>query len=240
MLTGTDPQALRDAAAAVGAHGRGVETLALDLRKEEAPAALAEAVRRRYGRLDILVNNAGTTKRGDFLSSPTPTGRHGYALKFFAHVRLAAAAWPMLAESGGSSPPSRLERAGVPARAHPLAARSTLPVAAFPSARRSRQDRRRAGQLHPSELVDTEPFARRVKPTWSAPARERTEVREWHRKDIGITASATPADVASLIASSVAARPLAARGHHRPRCGESARALTGPALILRRLGSAQI
>ena len=102
MLTGTDQQALRDAVAAVGAHGRSVETLALDLRREDAPAALVEAVRRRYGRLDILVNNAGTTKRGDFLKLTDADWADGYALKFFAHVRLARAAWPLLAAGKGS------------------------------------------------------------------------------------------------------------------------------------------
>src|SRR5436190_6267392 len=65
VLTGTSEEALREAAAAVGRHGRRVETLALDLRDEQAPMALATAVRRGWGRLDILVNNAGTTKRGD-------------------------------------------------------------------------------------------------------------------------------------------------------------------------------
>src|SRR2546423_4059131 len=102
VLTGTSEQALGEAAAAVGAHGHRIETLALDLRQEEAPAALAAAVRRAWGRLDILVNNAGTTKRGDFLKLTDADWADGYALKFFAHVRLARAAWPMLKESGGS------------------------------------------------------------------------------------------------------------------------------------------
>src|SRR2546423_7014468 len=121
VLTGTSEQALGEAAAAVGAHGHRIETLALDLRQEEAPAALAAAVRRGWGRLDILVNNAGATKRGDFLKLTDADWADGYALKFFAHVRLARAAWPMLKESGGSlvaigGPSGRVPAAGFSTR----------------------------------------------------------------------------------------------------------------------------
>src|SRR5467141_3959730 len=96
MLTGTDEKALREAVAAVAAHGRKAASLALDLRKDDAPAALVDAVRRAYGKLDILVNNAGTTKRGDFFALTDADWADGYALKLFAHVRLARAAWPLL------------------------------------------------------------------------------------------------------------------------------------------------
>src|SRR5438105_3484895 len=85
MLTGTDPAALKEAAAAVGKSGGKVQTLAVDLRKDEAPAALVEAARKSFGRLDILVNNAGTTKRGDFLNLTDADWADGYGLKFFAH-----------------------------------------------------------------------------------------------------------------------------------------------------------
>jgi 3-oxoacyl-[acyl-carrier protein] reductase len=63
---------------------------------------VVEALRRHYGRLDILVNNAGHTKRGDFFKLSDEDWQDGFALKFFAHVRLARAAWPLLAESKGS------------------------------------------------------------------------------------------------------------------------------------------
>src|SRR5262249_58399186 len=52
--------------------------------------------------LDILVNNAGATKRGDFLALTDADWEDGYALKFFAHVRLARAAWPLLKERRGA------------------------------------------------------------------------------------------------------------------------------------------
>jgi 3-oxoacyl-[acyl-carrier protein] reductase len=207
MLTGTDQQALREAASAVGAHGRSVETLALDLRKEEAPAALAEAVRRRYGRLDILVNNAGTTKRGDFLKLTDADWAEGYALKFFAHVRLARAAWPMLAESGGSLVTIGGSSGRVPAAGFTIGSSVNSAVAAFTKALADlgKTDGVQVNCIHPS-YVDTERFARRVKADMERTGQSEAEVREWHRKDIGITRIGTPADVAGLIAFMVSPR----------------------------------
>src|SRR5262252_7430130 len=102
MLTGRDAAALNDVVAAVEKLGRKAKYETVDLRDEGAPAALAAAAKRAFGRIDILVNNAGTTKRGDFLALTDADWADGYALKFFAHVRLARAAWPILAESKGS------------------------------------------------------------------------------------------------------------------------------------------
>src|SRR6185437_3312876 len=50
----------------------------------------------------ILVNNAGATKRGDFLALTNDDWHDGFALKFFAHVYLTRALWPMLTASRGS------------------------------------------------------------------------------------------------------------------------------------------
>jgi len=207
MLTGTDQHALREAAAAVGSHGHRVETLALDLRKEDAPAALAEAVRRRYGRLDILVNNAGTTKRGDFLKLTDADWAEGYALKFFAHVRLARAAWPMLKESGGSLVSIGGSSGRVPAAGFTIGSSVNSAVAAFSKALADlgKTDGVQVNCIHPS-YVDTERFARRVKADMERTGQSEAEVREWHRKDIGITRIGTPADVASLVAFIVSPR----------------------------------
>src|SRR5215831_20122971 len=101
MLTGRDEAALREVAG-VEKHGCTAKHQALDLRDDKAPTALMAAVQESFGRLDILVNNAGTTKRGDFLALTDADWADGYALKFFAHVRLSRAAWPLLAESKGS------------------------------------------------------------------------------------------------------------------------------------------
>ena len=80
--------------------------------------------------------------------------------------------------------------------------------------------------IHPS-YVDTERFARRVKADMERTGKSEAEVREWHRKDIGITRLGTTDDVAGLIAFMVsAARPLAARRHHLARRRRGADAVT--------------
>src|SRR5215472_17960461 len=102
MLVGRDRAALDDTAAAVGKSGSRAAIAAIDLREKDAAAKLIEQVKREFGVLDILVNNAGATKRGDFLALTDADWEDGYALKFFAHVRLARAAWPLLRERHGA------------------------------------------------------------------------------------------------------------------------------------------
>ena len=78
----------------------------------------------RFGRLDILVNNAGTTKRGDFFELTDADWADGYALKFFAHVRLTRAAWPLLkAQQAARSSRSAASAARSRRRRSPSAAR---------------------------------------------------------------------------------------------------------------------
>ena len=91
MLTGRDAAALEESARAIAALGGKCDTHLAELREETAPAALVEAVKRDFGRLDILVNNAGATKRGDFLALTDADWQDGFALKFFAHMRLVRA-----------------------------------------------------------------------------------------------------------------------------------------------------
>src|ERR1700726_1379567 len=102
LLTGRDEKALDGAAAANPKLGRRAGGAPIDLRGPDAPAKLIEQVKRELGGLDILVNNAGATKRGDFLDLTDADWEDGYALKFFAHVRLTRAAWPLLKERRGS------------------------------------------------------------------------------------------------------------------------------------------
>lgn len=75
---------------------------AVDLRDPSAPAALVDAAIRRFGRIDALVNNAGATSRGDFLALTDDQWQDGFALKFYAAMRCARAAWPHLQSSQGA------------------------------------------------------------------------------------------------------------------------------------------
>lgn len=74
----------------------------VDLRETEAPATVVNATLARFGQLDVLVNNAGATKRGDFLTLPDSDWHDGFALKFYAAMRLCRAAWPHLQTSRGA------------------------------------------------------------------------------------------------------------------------------------------
>ncbi|HEY5208437.1 MAG TPA: SDR family oxidoreductase [Stellaceae bacterium] len=100
--------ASRDAAtceAAVGKikNGGGVAaSIALDLREADAPAKLAAATVKAFGGIDIVVNNAGATQRGEFLSLTDEQFIDGFALKYYATVRLTRAAWPQLTARHGS------------------------------------------------------------------------------------------------------------------------------------------
>ena len=76
--------------------------LSLDLRSPDASRQLVDFAIARYGRIDIVVNNAGATKRGAFLELSDDDFVDGFALKYFATVRLLKAAWPSLVKTHGS------------------------------------------------------------------------------------------------------------------------------------------
>jgi NAD(P)-dependent dehydrogenase (short-subunit alcohol dehydrogenase family) len=82
--------------------GGAAAAFACDLRVQENPARLADFARERFGRIDIVVNNAGATKRGELEILTEEDWADGFALKFFASVRLTRAAWPHLKANRGS------------------------------------------------------------------------------------------------------------------------------------------
>ncbi|MBL8298721.1 MAG: SDR family oxidoreductase [Rhodanobacteraceae bacterium] len=73
-----------------------------DLREPKSAQAVVDAALQAFNRLDVLVNNAGATVRGDFLALDDAAWHDGFALKFFAAMRLSRAAWPALRDSQGS------------------------------------------------------------------------------------------------------------------------------------------
>ena len=102
MLVARTQTTLIDTAALIaGKTGRDIQTMAVDLRQPDASAAVVDAAMAAFGRLDIVVNNAGATKRADFFELTDEDFIDGFALKFFATMRMTRAAWPHLVENGG-------------------------------------------------------------------------------------------------------------------------------------------
>jgi 3-oxoacyl-[acyl-carrier protein] reductase len=207
LLTGRDAPALDEVAKSIRAKGRKAAVSVLDLRQPGAPQALVEAVRRELGGLDILVNNAGTTRRGDFLSLTDADWADGYALKFFAHVRLSRAAWPLLREARGSLVTIGGTSGRIPIAAFTIGSSVNAACAAFAKALADigKTDHVQVNTIHPS-YVETERLWRRIKADVERTGKSEAEVREWHRADINVTRFGTPEDIAGLIAFMVSLR----------------------------------
>jgi 3-oxoacyl-[acyl-carrier protein] reductase len=77
-------------------------TVAGDLRQLAACEALFQAVNDKFKRCDVLVNNAGATKGGNFFDLPDDAFIDGFALKYFAAVRLTRLFWPLLKAARGN------------------------------------------------------------------------------------------------------------------------------------------
>jgi 3-oxoacyl-[acyl-carrier protein] reductase len=207
MLTGRDEKALEEVVAAVGKLGRKARFATTDLRQDDAPATLVVAAKRAFGRIDILVNNAGTTKRGDFLELTDADWQDGYALKFFAHVRLARAAWPLLAESKGSIVTIGGTSGRMPTAGFTIGSSVNAAAAAFSKALadRGKTDGVQVNTIHPS-YVETERLWRRIKADMERTGQDEPAVREWHRRDIGVMRFGTPDDIGGLVAFMVSPR----------------------------------
>jgi 3-oxoacyl-[acyl-carrier protein] reductase len=207
MLTGRDEAALREVVGEIEKRGRNAAFETADLRAEGAAAALVDAAKRRYGRLDILVNNAGTTKRGDFLTLTDADWQDGYALKFFAHVRLSRAAWPLLKDAKGAVVTIGGTSGRMPIAAFTIGGSVNAACAAFAKALADlgKTDGVQVNTIHPS-YVETERFWRRIKADMERTGKTEAEVREWHRQDINVTRFGTPEDIGSMIAFMVSPR----------------------------------
>lgn len=207
LLTGTDETALSDAAKEVAALGRRAETVTVDLRREEASSALVDAARRHFGQLDVLVNNAGSTKRGDFFQLTDADWADGFGLKFFAHVRLTRAAWPLLKDAGGSLITIAGTSGRVPTAAFTIGSSVNAACVAFSKALADlgKTDGVQVNAINPS-YVETERFWRRISADMQRTGQDEAAVREWHRQDIGVTRFGLPEDIAGLVAFIVSPR----------------------------------
>jgi 3-oxoacyl-[acyl-carrier protein] reductase len=207
MLTGRDEKALDEVAGLIRAKGRRAAITALDLRDKDAPERLIAAVRREFGGLDILFNNAGTTRRGDFFALTDADWEEGYALKFFAHVRLARAAWPLLKERRGSLIAMGGTSGRKPHADFTIGSSVNAAVAAFTKclADRGKADGVQVNCIHPS-LVETERQWRRIRAEMARTGLSEQKVREEFCREVGISRYGTVEDVADLVTFIVSSR----------------------------------
>ena len=207
MLTGRDETALAEAAAAIRALGRRVAFAAGDLREKDTPGKLIEQVRREFGGLDILVNNAGTTKRGDFLALTDADWEDGYALKFFAHMRLARAAWPLLKERHGSLVSIGGTGGRKPTAQFAIGSSVNGAVAAFTKclADRGKADGVQVNCIHPS-VVFTDRTRRRIKAEVERTGKSEDAVRDEIFREFNTIRFGTVEDVGNLVTFIVSSR----------------------------------
>lgn len=81
--------------------GRRAVFIPADLRTAAACDHAAERLIEALGGVDIFVHCAGDTKRGSLLDASDELWDQGFALKFYAAVRLTRALWPVLVQSKG-------------------------------------------------------------------------------------------------------------------------------------------
>src|SRR5436190_6941109 len=200
LLTGRDAVALEAVATSIRGKGRKAAVRALDLREPGAAATLVAAARAEFGRLDILVNNAGTTKRGDFFALTDADWEDGYALKFFAHVRLARAAWPLLKERKGCLITMGGTSGRKPEKSFTIGSSVNAAVAAFSKclADLGKQDGVRVNCIHPS-LVETERQWRRIRAEIERSGEPEAKIRERLCRETGIVRFGKVEDVADLV-----------------------------------------
>jgi len=200
MLTARDADALAEVAGEVRALGHRAGIHAADLTGADEPSGLVQALERDFGRLDILVNNAGAARRGDFLALSDEAWSEGFALKFFAHVRLCRLAWPMLKASGGSVLAILGIGARTPVADYMIGASVIGAGLAFMKglADLGKRDGVQVNSVNPGS-VDTDRFRHRLAIIMRKTGLDEAAAREHHRREIDVTRIGLPQDVAALV-----------------------------------------
>ncbi len=201
MLTGRDAGALDEATQALAALGSAAKRHVAELRDAAAPAALVAAVQREFGRLDILVSNAGATKRGDFLQLTDADWEDGFGLKFFAHVRLARAAWPLLKAASGGILAIGGNGAARPTADFTIGSSVNAATAAFHKALADigKRDGIQVNTVHPGH-VDTDRLRRQMRARIEKTGLDMSAQLEAYRRELNVPRLGLPDDVAALAA----------------------------------------
>ena len=200
VLTGRGEDKLKTVAAEIEALGRKATIHAADLTADAEPADLVAALEHSFGRLDILVCNAGAARRGNFFTLSDRDWNDGFALKFFAHVRLCRQVWPLLKKAGGSVVFISGIGARTPVADYMIGASVIGASLAFMKALAAigKKDRVQVNTVNPGS-VDTDRFRHRLAIIMDKTGLDAAHAIEHHRKELDITRFGTPEDVAGLV-----------------------------------------
>jgi len=170
-----------------------------DLRQLENCEALFDLVTSRFGRCDILVNSAGATKAGNFLELFDEEWHDGFALKFFASVRLSRLFWPMLKAAQGNIVNIIGGAARTPDENFLIGGSVNAALANFSKglADRGKQDGVNVNAIHPG-LTETERFFEQAQRRAKAANTTPEEAIKRVIKKQGIRRIAKPEDIADL------------------------------------------
>ena len=203
-LTARDKAALGKVAAEVRQAGGTAHVFAADLLQDGAANEVAQAVAQTCGRLDILVNNAGAVRRGNFLKTTDADWHEGFGLKFFAHVWLTRALWPLLKQNHGSV----LFISGIGARApaadYMIGAAVIGASLAFMKAlaELGKRDGVQVLTVNPGS-VETDRLRHRLGIIMQRTGLDEAAAKEHHRRELDITRFGTPGDIGGLVAFAV-------------------------------------
>jgi 3-oxoacyl-[acyl-carrier protein] reductase len=210
VLTARDATALAEVAREAGG-----ETLvhACDLRAPDAPAAVVAAAVARFDGVDLVVNNAGATKRGDFFTLTDEDIVDGFALKYFAHVRLVRAAWPWLRRTAGSV----VQIVGIggktPGAEFVIGGSVNAALMAFVKAMAARgiDDGVRVCAVNPGSIA-TERLERRIAAVASERGLGRDGAAAALAQSLGVTRFGTPDEIAAVVAFLASSRASFVQG----------------------------
>jgi 3-oxoacyl-[acyl-carrier protein] reductase len=200
VLTGRGEGKLKAVAAEIEALGRKAAIHVADLTIDAEPAGLVAALERSFGHLDILVCNAGSARRGNFFTMSDQDWNDGFALKFFAHVRLCRHAWPYLKKAGGSIVFISGIGARTPVADYMIGATVIGASLVFMKALAEigKKDSVQVNTVNPGS-VDTDRFRHRLAIIMKKTGLSEAQAIEHHRKELNITRFGMPEDVAALV-----------------------------------------
>jgi len=204
VLTARDKRDLDAVAKEIEGVGGKAHAITADLLQDGSANRLAEQIKSEMGSLDILVNNAGAVRRGNFFQWSEKDWHDGFAVKFFAHVWLCRALWPLLKTSKGSV----VFISGIGARApvadYMIGASVIGASLAFMKALAdlAKEDGVQVIAVNPGS-VDTDRFRHRLTIIMKKTGLSEADAIERHRRELDVTRFGTPDDVASLVAFAV-------------------------------------